>query len=93
MRSSTEELKHLARYLKGEPSVALVLGQQRTSKTLRMRVDSDFAADRRTTRSTTGMVQRFGILSVKLLRTYKPELGLRWEKQNTTHWCMAQSMD
>ena len=56
-RSSLEELKHLARYLKGKPSVALVLRQQRMPKTIRMSVDSDFAADRRTRRSTTGMVQ------------------------------------
>ena len=64
-RSSMEELKHLARYLKGKPSVALVLRQQRMPKTIRMSVDSDFAADRRTRRSTTGMVQRLGTHCVK----------------------------
>ena len=75
-RSSMEELKHMARYLKGMPSVALVLKQQKMPKNIRMSVDSDFAADRKTHRSTTGMVQRLGTLCVKATSNLQASAGL-----------------
>ena len=75
-RSSMEELEHMARYLKGMPSVALVLKQQRMPKVIRMSVDSDFAADRKTRRSTTGMVQRLGTHCVKATSNLQASAGL-----------------
>ena len=75
-RTSMEELKHLARYLKGKPSVALVLRQQKMPKYIRMSVDSDFAADRRTRKSTTGMVQRLGMHCVKATSNLQASSGL-----------------
>ena len=75
-RSSMEELKHLARYLKGKPSMALVLRQQRMPNNIRVSVDSDFAADRKTRRSTTGMVQRLGMHCVKATSNLQASSGL-----------------
>ena len=46
-RLSMEALKHLAWYLKGRPSVANALKQQRMPKHIRVSVDSGLAADRR----------------------------------------------
>ena len=45
-------------------------------KYIRMRVDSDFAADRRTRRSTTGMVQRLGAHCVKATANLQASAGL-----------------
>ena len=75
-KSSVEELKHLARYLKGRPSMALVLKQQRMPRVIRVSVDSDFAADRKTRRSTTGMVQRLGTHCVKATSNLQASAGL-----------------
>ena len=75
-RTCMEELTHLARYLKGKPSMALVLRQQRMPTQIRVSVDSDFAADRRTCRSTTGMVQRLGTHCVKAKANLQASAGL-----------------
>ena len=62
---SRRDLKHLARYLLGKPNVVSRVNQQVMPKTLRTIVDSDHGADRLTRRSTTGMVHRLGMHTIK----------------------------
>ena len=74
--AAMEELKRLGRYLKGQRSVALRFEQQRKPTALRVSVDSDFAADRATRRSTTGMVQRLGQHPIKASSNLQGPKGL-----------------
>jgi len=75
-KSSMEDLKRLGRYLKGRPSMALRFSQQDMPKYLRVSVDSDFAGDRSTRKSTTGMVQRFGNHTIKTTSNLQSSVGL-----------------
>ena len=63
--SSLEDLKRLGRYLKGRPDMAIRLDQQKMPSRLLISVDSDYAGDRATRKSTTGMVQRLGRHAIK----------------------------
>ena len=73
---SWRDLKHLARYLLGRPNVVLRFNQQTMPKTLRTIVDSDHGADRLTRRSTTGMVQRLGMHTIKTTSNLQTPIGL-----------------
>lgn len=75
-RSSMDELKHLARYLLGKPSVALRFEQQRMPTHILISVDSDHAADRETRRSTTGMAMRLGRHTVKATSNLQSAISL-----------------
>ena len=55
-----EDLKSLGRYMLGRPFLALRYEQRRLPTNIRVSVDSDFAADRATRKSTTAEVQRLG---------------------------------
>eukprot|EP00972_Heterocapsa_arctica_P054672 8056183-Heterocapsa_arctica.AAC.1 len=71
-----EDLKHLARYLKGRPSLAMGYGQQAMPKCIRVSVDSDHAVDRTTRKSTTGMVQRLGRHPIKATSNMQASISL-----------------
>lgn len=71
-----EDLKHLARYLKGKPSLALRYDQQAKPTCIRVSVDSDHAADRLTRKSTTGMVQRLGLHPIKATSNLQTAISL-----------------
>lgn len=70
------DLKHLARYLLGRLNVVLRFNQQTMPKTLRTLVDSDHGAERHTRRSTTGMVQRLGMHTIKTPSDLQTPIGL-----------------
>ena len=70
------DLKKLARYLVGRPYVALRYYQQSRPRVLKLKVDSDHAADKKTRRSTTGCVALFGEHVVKTTSNLQSAIGL-----------------
>ena len=75
-QGSMQDLKRVARYLRYNPSMGLVFGQQDLPRTLDVFVDSDFAACKRTRRSTTGMVVRLGCSTIKASSNMQSSVGL-----------------
>ena len=75
-RAHMADLKILGRYLVGKPHLALVFKQQRMPKELKITVDSDHATDKTTRKSTTGMVQRLGLHTVKQSSNLQTPIGL-----------------
>jgi hypothetical protein len=73
---SWSDLKHFGRYLLGKPSEALVYKQQTLPSSLRVWVDSDHAGNRFNRRSTTGMVQRLGMHTLKSTSNLQTAIGL-----------------
>jgi hypothetical protein len=71
-----EDLKRCCRYLVGKPNLALFYKQQIMPKTVKASVDSDYAADRLTRKSTTGMVVRLGAHVVKTSSNLQSSIGL-----------------
>ena len=71
-----DDLKRCCRYLIGKPNLALVYQQQEMPKSIRTSVDSDFAADRTTRKSTTGMIVRLGRHMVKSTSNLQSSIGL-----------------
>lgn len=69
-------LKRLGRYLVSFPSMGIVYKQQILPDFIRVSVDSDFAGDRVSRKSTTGMVQWFGNHVVKRTSTLQTCVGL-----------------
>ena len=59
------ELKRAARYVVGKPKAALRLRRQRHVEKITVFVDSDFAGDPVSRKSTTGLVAQIGIHTVK----------------------------
>ena len=70
------DLKRCCRYLVGKPTLALHYFQQTMAKQIRTSVDSDYAADRTTRKSTTGMVVRLGMHAVKTTSNLQTSVGL-----------------
>ena len=60
-----QNLKRLARYLKGKPRVVLKFYPQKPGKCLNIYADSDFAGDLLTRRSTSGIVVQHGSHTIK----------------------------
>ena len=71
-----EDLKRCCRYLIGKPDLALHFYQQTMPTKIRTSVDSDYAADRTTRKSTTGMVVRLGGHVVKTTSNLQSSIGL-----------------
>ena len=77
------QLKRVARYLKGVPRKALQYTAQEPSRAhLEVHVDSDWAGDTVTRRSTSGVIVRRGR---PLLRQYKTSLDSVVQKVSTRH--------
>eukprot|EP00971_Amphidinium_carterae_P319485 6349462-Amphidinium_carterae.1 len=70
------QLKRLARYLKGSPRCALEYPAQSATVSLMLHVDSDWAGDPITRRSTTGMVARMGEHLLRHTSTVQSVIGL-----------------
>ena len=75
-RSHWEDLKHLGRYLKGAMNVVLRYEQQEMVSEIVTAVDSDYAADKTTRKSITGMSQRLGSHVVKSTSNMQTSVGL-----------------
>ena len=75
-QGAMHDLKRVARYLRHRPSVGLVFKEQKLPKFLDIYVDSDFAACKRTRRSTTGMVVRIGGSTIKASSNMQASVGL-----------------
>ena len=76
LTNSMEDPKRLGSYLLGTPSLASRCEQQRMPANISVSVDSDFAADRATRKSTTGMVPRRGRLPIMTLSNLQKSVGL-----------------
>ena len=75
-QGSLQDLKRIGRYLRHRPSMGLIFRQQPLPESLDVFVDSDFAACRRTRRSTTGMVVRLGTSTLKASSNMQGSVGL-----------------
>lgn len=71
-----KDLKHLGRFSFGKPNVVLRFDQQTLPKTLITTFDSDHGADRLTRESTTGMVQRLSVHTIKTTSNLQTPIGL-----------------
>ena len=71
-----ELLKRLARYLVHKPDISLIYKQQRMPDYIRIAVDSDFAGDKLSRKSTTGMVQMLGTHVIRGSSNLQGVLGL-----------------
>jgi len=71
-----QDLKRLGRYLLGVPRVVTEFRPQEKPKLIRVTVDSDHAGCVETSRSTTGMVARYGAHTVKHSSNIQSTIGL-----------------
>ena len=75
-QGSMQDLKRVARYLRYKPSMGLIFTEQKMPRYLDIYVDSDFAACKRTRRSTTGMVVQLGSSTIKASSNMQTSVGL-----------------
>ena len=75
-QSHWEDLKHMGRYLSGNRNVVMRYEEQDMQSEIITAVDSDYAADKTTRKSITGMSQRIGKHVVKSTSNMQTSVGL-----------------